>query len=264
MARLIVMADWDNNAPHLSAAAKKELYDSIPEYQKDARTKGIPQLGAGVIFPFTDDDLLVDPFPIPSHWWRGYGMDVGWNRTAAIWRTFDPDATPRVHYLYDEHYGSHADPTIHGAAIRKRGAWIPGRIDPASRGRSQIDGKKLLTLYRAAIYGEDDLSVGVRLLGIARNALEGGILDEWQLMNLGLLKVFRHRCRNWMAERRLYRRDEHGRVIKKNDHAMDAGRYNVATGDTWLLPPPVPAVESDPFAKFTRGSAPADLSWMNT
>jgi hypothetical protein len=39
---------------------------------------------------------------------------------------------------------------------------VPGRIDPAARGRKQDDGKKMLALYRKAIYGEEDLSVGMR------------------------------------------------------------------------------------------------------
>jgi hypothetical protein len=57
----------------------------------------------------------------------------------------------------------------------------------------------------------------------------------------GLLKVMRGRCPNWLAERRLYRRDEKGQVIKKFDHAMDAGRYNFASGDAWLVAEPAPS-----------------------
>lgn len=263
MSRFIVTADWDSNAPHLTAAAKIELFASIPEYQKDARTKGIPQLGAGVIYPIAEEDLLVDPFPIPDHWPRGYGLDVGWNRTAAMWRTYDPDLEPRISYFIDEYYGSAADPTIHGAAIRRRGAWIPGRIDPAARGRSQIDGQKLLILYRKAIYGEEDLALGVARLGIAVNAVETGIYDTLMALTQGTLKVFRHRCPNWLAERRLYRRDEHGRILKKNDHALDAGRYCKASGDAWLAQKPKVIATDDPLARFTSGSSRDDgLGWM--
>jgi hypothetical protein len=262
MARLIAAANWDDNAPHLTEFARAALWQSIPPYQRDARTKGVPQLGAGVILPFPDEELLVDPFKIPDHWPRGYGLDVGWNRTAAIWRTYDPDAEPRVNYLIDEYYGSHADPTIHGVVIAKRGKWIPGRIDPAARGRSQADGKKLLNLYRKAIYGDEDLSAGVRLLGIANNAVESGLLEVWNQMNLGLLKVFRNRLPNWMAERRLYRRDERGVIVKKFDHAQDACRYNIASGDTWLMVRPKVELV-DPMQRFTRGTGAAgDLSWM--
>ncbi|HUC40852.1 MAG TPA: hypothetical protein VMR92_08475 [Gemmatimonadales bacterium] len=259
MARFIVTADWDNNAPHLTAEAKAELYASIPDYQKDARTKGIPQLGAGVIYPIPEEDILVDAFAIPDHWPRGYGLDVGWNRTAAIWLAKNPDTG--VKYLYDEHYRGEADPTVHGAAIRKRGLWIPGRIDPAARGRSQADGKKLIKLYRTAIYGEEDPMIGARMLGVAANAVETGIYDMLMALSSGLLKIMRHRCPNWLAERRLYRRNERGEIIKKNDHALDAGRYAHASGELWLAQKPAVHVP-DPMERFA-GRAWDGFGWMN-
>lgn len=262
MARFLVMADWDNNAPHLTPEVKRDLWASIPEYQKDARTKGIPQLGAGVIYPIADSEILCDAFPIPDHWFRGYALDIGWGRTAAIWRAYDPDAKPRIHYFYDEHYQAESTPEIHGAAIRKRGAWIPGRVDPAARGRKQDDGKKMLTLYRKAIYGEEDLSVGIRMLGIARNAVEAGIYEMLMGFQQGTIKIFRNRCPNFLAERRLYRRNERGEVMKTFDHAMDAGRYNIASGDTWLAQLPKPIV-SDPLDRFTTHTPNSGLGWMN-
>jgi hypothetical protein len=267
MSRFIVTADWNNNAPHLTEEAKAELWASIPAYQLDARTKGIPQLGAGVIYPIPEDDILCDAFAIPDHWLRGYGLDVGWNRTAAIWRAKDPDTG--TSYFYDEYYRGEADPTVHGAAIRRRGMWIKGRIDPAARGRSQKDGEKLIKQYREAIYGTEDaktglkdLTIGARMLGIAVNAVESGIYEVLMALNEGRLKVMRGRCPNWLAERRLYRRDERGRVIKKNDHAQDAGRYNVASGDGWLVQKPALPPE-DPITRFIGGAASDGLEWMN-
>lgn len=262
MGMFIQSADWENNAPHLTDQARKDLFDSIPLYQRDARTKGIPQLGAGLIYPIADDDILVDPFPIPDHFFRGYTLDVGWNRTAAIWRAKDPETG--ISYFYDEHYRSEASPEIHGAAIRKRGSWIPGKVDPAARGRSQTDGLKMLTLYRKAIYGEEDLALGIRMLTIANNAVESGIYTMLMAFQQGTLKVFRNRCPGFMKERRLYRRDEKGRIIKKFDHAMDAGRYNIASGDTWLAQTPAPETPSSGYDRFTSGmrAHAHPLAWM--
>ena len=260
-ARFVITADWDNNCPHLSQKARDDLYASIPAYQRDARTKGIPQLGAGIILAVAEEDMLVDAFPVPPHWPRGYGLDVGWNRTAAIWRAKDPET--QISYFYDEHYRSEADPAIHGAAIRRRGLWIPGRIDPAARGRSQVDGQKLLTLYRKAIYGEEDLAAGVRLLGLARNAVEAGLYELLMAFNQGMLKVMRGRCPNWLAERRLYRRDERGVIIKKFDHAIDGSRYCVASGDHWLAVPPVPPAAKESLDRFgSGGTRQTELDWM--
>lgn len=43
------------------------------------------------------------------------------------------------------------------------------------------------------------------------------------------IKVF-STLHNWLSEFRIYRRDEHGKIIKKKDHAMDATRYLVMSG----------------------------------
>ena len=65
-------------------------------------------------------------------------------------------------------------------------------------------------------------------LSIAENAVEAGIYEMWMRMSTGRLKVFRS-CQSFIAERRVYRRDEKGKIVKKKDHAMDAGRYGVMT-----------------------------------
>src|SRR4030095_5346279 len=117
-------------------------------------------------------------------------------------------------YLYAEHYRSEAEPVIHAEAIKARGAWIPGAIDPSARGRGQADGAQLIQMYR---------DLGLDLVD-ADNAVESGIYRLWTRMSTGRLKVFRS-LQNWLAEFRLYRRDEKGRVVKQNDHGLDAARY---------------------------------------
>lgn len=209
--KFVVIATWDD-APHLTKEAKDELWKSIPPYQRDARSKGIPQLGAGAIYPVPESDLLVDPFAIPPHWPMGYGMDVGWNYTACVWGAHDRQTDTL--YLSHEYKRSHAEPSIHVHAIRAPGAWLPGFIDPASRGRSQKDGSQLLNDYR-------QLGLG---LSIADNGVESGLYAVWNRMSTGRLKVFRS-MGQWLAEFRLYRRNERGQVVGGNDHLMDSTRY---------------------------------------
>src|SRR5215510_12414120 len=121
MSKFVVMAGWDD-VPHLDEQTKQDLYASIPPYQRDARSKGIPQLGSGAIYPVPESDILVDPFEIPVYWPRAYGFDVGWNRTAAIWAAHDRDTDTA--YLYNEHYRGQAEPSVHAEAIKARGAWM--------------------------------------------------------------------------------------------------------------------------------------------
>ena len=143
-------------------------------------------------------------------------MDVGWNRTAVIWGATNPDT--EVTYLYSEYYRGQAEPILHAEAIKARGE-MPGVIDPASRGRAQTDGQQLLGMYRR--HGLD--------ITLANNAVESGLYNVWQTMSAGKLRVFQN-LRNWLSEFRLYRRDEKGRVVKDNDHLMDATRYLVVSG----------------------------------
>lgn len=210
--KAMVMAGWDD-VPHLRPEQKKLMLANTPPYLRDARSKGIPSLGAGAIYPIEETEVTVADFPIPDHWTRLYGMDVGWNRTAVVWGAWDRDSD--VIYLYAEHYRGQAEPSIHADAIKARGK-IPGEIDPASRGRSQTDGAQLLQNYK-------DLGL---TLGMANNGVESGLLEVWQRLSTGRLKIFRS-LSNWRAEYRIYRRDEKGRIVKENDHIMDATRYLV-------------------------------------
>lgn len=211
-----VMVSWED-VPHLSEDQKKSILAGIPAWQRDARTKGVPQLGAGAIYQVPEADIKVQPFVIPKHWRRGYGMDVGWNRTAVPFFAIDPE-TDTI-YCYDEYYRGNQEPSVHAHAIQARGKWLPGVIDPASRGRSQKDGEKLLENYQ-------DLGLDIE---IAINAREAGIYAVWERMSQGRFKVFAT-CTNFFAEYRLYRRDEKGNIVKTLDHLMDATRYFVMSG----------------------------------
>lgn len=105
--RYLVQAGW-RDVPHLDADTQRELLASTQPYLRDARSKGIPSLGAGAIYPVEESAITVEPFAIPAYWRRAYGLDVGWNRTAAVWGAHDPN-TDTV-YLYAEHYRGQAEP----------------------------------------------------------------------------------------------------------------------------------------------------------
>ena len=213
MSKFVVTATWDD-VVHLTPEAKEDLWNSIPAYQREARSKGVPSLGAGAIYPVAESDLVVPDMPIPDHWPRGYGLDVGWNRTACIWVALNRDTD--VLYCYSEHYRGEAEPVVHAQAIQSRGKWIRGAIDPAARGRGQLDGRQLLQMYT---------DLGLDLVA-ADNSVETGIYNVLTRMSAGRLKFFES-LSNTLGELRLYRRDERGRIVKARDHLMDALRYIV-------------------------------------
>jgi hypothetical protein len=144
-------------------------------------------------------------------------MDVG-GKTAAVWLAHDPEA--KVSYVYTDYYKERAEPSIHTTGIKARGEWIPGAIDPASRGRSQIDGQQLMQMYK-------DLGLNIKP---AINAVETGLYECWEALSTGRIKVFKG-CNNFLREIAGYMRDEKGNVVKKDDHTMDAFRYAYMTRD---------------------------------
>lgn len=233
MSKWVVQAGWDD-VPHLTEELKAKLLEKVDRRTIPARTQGIPTMGSGRIYPIPEEEVIVKPFVIPQSWPRVYGFDVGWNRTAGVWAAIDPqnwtDPEKRVVYIYDEYYRGEAEPPVHAAAVKSKGDWIPGAVDPASRSSGQLDGKKLLEEYRKA---------GLNLTK-AKNNVEAGITAVYWLLSTGRLKVF-SACTNWLDEYRLYRRDEKGEIVKEHDHLMDATKYLVLTGLDIAIPKPAAA-----------------------
>lgn len=221
MSKIVVMAGWDD-VPHLTEDAKRELLAATPPHLRDSRSKGIPSLGAGAVYPVPEEEIgfEIASMTIPSWFRRSYAMDVGWNNTAVIFGAYDADHD--IGYIYDAYKRGQAEPDVHASAIRKRypqGFKLPGCIDPASAGSSQTDGKQIVQLYRKE---------GLRII-FAENAVEAGVQEVYSRLSTGRLKIARH-LTDVYDEYRLYRRDEKGRIVKENDHLMDALRYWVMTG----------------------------------
>jgi phage terminase large subunit-like protein len=214
--KFLVSATWDD-APHLTEKDKAELLASIPIHQRDARSKGIPSIGSGAIYPLNEDDILVKDFETPEFWPQAYAMDVGWNCTATLWGAWDRDND--ILYLTREYRRGQAEPASHAASVKAGGDWMDGVMDPAASGSNQKDGSKLMEEYE---------ELGLHLFP-ANNAVEAGLFEVYKRMTTGRLKVFKSLV-NWLEEFRIYRRDKKGKVVKENDHLMDDTRYLVMSG----------------------------------
>lgn len=230
-----------DDAEHYSEEQREEIVAAYPPHEREARAKGVPVLGAGKIYPVSEDDILVEPFEIPRYWPRAFGFDADWNNTAAVWGAWDRDSD--TVYVYSEHYQGQQPPESHARAIKARGEWINGAMDPSTNGKiNPKDGSKLSDEYR---------SLGLRLIE-ADNAVEAGIHALYQRMTSGGLKVFKC-CPMWLSEFRLYHRDEKGKVVKERDHLMDATRYLVMTGMAHATTEPVNTDDEDDWtANYTR------------
>ena len=250
LTRYMVMASWDD-CPHLDEKAKSDMLAEYPLYQQEARRRGIPALGSGAIYPLGESQISVAPFAIPDHWPRAFAMDLdagaGW--TAAAWMAWDRETD--TDYVYDVYKRSHAEPVVHAEAIKSRGKWIPGLADAAALLVTGADATQYVNVYRK-------LGLDVNL---PQKAVEAGIQHVWSRLSAGKLKVFTS-CGAFFEEYRLYRRDDKGRIVKKNDHVLDSVRYLAFDNHKRFKTKPGAMNDEDKPRRFGGGSGL--LGWLGT
>ena len=226
MSRIVITAGW-GDVPHLSAAEKTDMLAAYPEHERDARSRGIPILGSGRVFPVDETLIRIAAFPIPAHWPRICGLDFGWDHpTAASWLAWDRDAD--VVYVYDCYRQREKGPVVHAAAIKARGSWIPvawphdGLNDTAAGPQLAkqycTEGVKMRPENAKFPIDPHDPSR-------SRISVEAGIALMLTRMQTGRLKVFAH-LNDWFEEFRLYHREE-GKLVKVREDLIDATRYGL-------------------------------------
>jgi hypothetical protein len=211
-----------DDVEHFTAEEKAKIAASYSAHEREARTKGVPTLGSGRIFPVTEEMLACEQCDFPRYWPRIGGMDFGWDHPfAAVELVWDRD-TDTV-YVTKCYRVREATPVIHAAALKLWGKALPWAW-PRDGRRETLEGagKPLADQYRAQgleMLHEhaqfEDRSVSV----------EAGIADMLIRMEGGRFKVLKH-LNEWFEEFRLYHRKD-GRVHKEGDDLMSATRYAV-------------------------------------
>jgi hypothetical protein len=217
--RVYILSSHDDS-PHLSDEEKKRILAAYSPHEREARTKGIPSLGSGLVYPVLESKFVVSPFEIPEYWPRCFGFDLGWHNTAALFMAHDRDND--VVYLYGEYLAGHMTPDKHSVELHKQGAnWMPCAYDWSGESAGPIDGANVIDLYREN---------GIRnLIRADKRSVEKGVITVLQRMESDKLKIF-STLRKTLTELRMYARDDNGQVKKGNDHLMDAMRYGIVTG----------------------------------
>lgn len=243
--RVYILSSHDD-CTHLPEEEKKRMLAAYPPHEREARTKGIPSMGSGLIYPVHESKLLVSPFAIPDYWPRCFGMDFGWHNTAAVFMAHDQDND--VVYLYGEYLAGHLTPQHHAYQLIKQGAdWMPGAYDHAGESAQQDDGGNVVDLYRQA---------GIKhWVPADKRSVNKGIYTVLQRMETDKLKIFSTLTKT-MTELRMYSRDDNGRVEKGNDHLMDAMRYGIVTGL------PIARVKNSTINKLRIPINQSGGSWM--
>lgn len=211
------MTIWD--VDHYTDEEKQAIIESYPEHERDARSKGIPQLGSGAIFPVSDESIKVDDFKIPDHWFFINGIDFGWDHpTAAAQLAIDNDT--ETIYVVKVYKKKQAVPYEHYMAIRGWGDEIPWAWPKDGLQTEKGSGQELQNAYR-----EEGLFMLSEYATFPNGSVsvEAGVQQMLMLMKTDRFKVFAS-CGEFFEEKRTYHRKE-GKIVAMFDDIISATRY---------------------------------------
>lgn len=208
-----------DDVEHYTPEQRAAIVASYPEHEREARTKGIPILGSGRVFPVAEDAIKVTAFPIPPHWSRIVGLDFGIDHpTAAVWLAWDRDAD--CLYVTDAYRVKDSSIAIHAAGIKARGDWVPVAWPHDGLQRDKGSGEQLAEQYRN--HGLNMLRMRATFED-GSNGVEAGVAEMLTRMQTMRLRVFSH-LNDWFEEFRLYHRKD-GLIVKDGDDLLSATRY---------------------------------------
>lgn len=210
-----------NDVDHYSDEQRAAIIASYPEFERDARTKGIPQLGSGRVFPLNEESLQVEPFRIPTHWPQICGIDFGWDHpSAGVRLAWDRDTDH--YYVTAAHRARHQTPGVFALSVKGWGEWLPWSWPHDGLQHDKGSGQELAKQYKTqglnileqrATF--EDGSFGV----------EAGVQHMLEYMQAGKFHVF-STLSDWFQEFNLYHRKD-GLIVKLNDDLISATRYAI-------------------------------------
>lgn len=207
------------DAEHYTPEQRQAIIDSYPLHERDARTKGIPMLGSGRVFPIAEECIAVEPFQAPDWWvWIG-GMDFGIDHPfAAVRMGWDRDDD--VLYVTAEYRVKGEIPPVHAAACKRWGATMPWAWPHDGLQRDKGSGEALRDQYQ--LQGLNMLAERAQYPD-GGTGVEAGLMEMLERMRTNRWKVF-STCKLWLEEFRMYHRKD-GMVVKLQDDLISASRY---------------------------------------
>lgn len=218
MSRSVIRMTIDD-AEHYTEEQRAAIISSYPPHEREARTKGIPALGSGRVFPIAEEDIVTQAFEVPAIWPRLGGMDFGYDHPfAAVEIAWDRDDD--CIYVIKCYRQREATPILHAAAVKGWGERLPWAWPHDGLQHDKGSGVQLAEQYRQQ---------GLNLLPEratfedGSNGLEAGVSEMLLRMQSGGWKVFSH-LNEWLEEFRLYHREK-GLIVKERDDLLSASRY---------------------------------------
>ena len=226
-------ATWDD-APHITGEVKEQILAALPAHEREMRSKGIPVLGSGLIYPVKETDITCEPFVVPDHWPRIAAIDFGYDHPAA-WVAAAWDREEDVIYVTDCLKMHKQTPDQQVYKIKQHGGGsIPTAWPADGMTAEKGTGIALKQQYEGLYFlPESFLNPADPVTGKANRSVEAGIMAILERMKNGKFKIFQH-LEELLQELRMYHRKD-GKIVKAFDDAVDAMRYaamSVQHGET--------------------------------
>ncbi len=211
---------------HYTAAEKAAIIAAYPEHEREARARGIPMVGEGLIFPVAESSIKCDPFPIPAHWARINGIDFGWSHPAGFACLAHDRDTDTV-YLYDAWKVKNKSAIEHSMMILGKGyQHVPWAWPHDGLQHDKTSGVQLMKQYKD--YGVNMLPERAQFSPTADgkpggNSVEAGVSMMLERMQTRRFRVFTN-VEDFFSEMRGYHRKE-GQIVKLDDDIISAARY---------------------------------------
>jgi hypothetical protein len=223
----LITSSWDD-AKHFTPEIIAKKLAAFSPHEREMRRRGVPLMGAGLVFDISDDMIVVDPFEIPRHWPQISGIDFGWDHPfGAAKLAWDRESD--CIYVTNDYQETKALPVVHAAAVNAWGKWVPVAWPHDGLNTEKGTGEQLRKQYVDADvnmlpWKSTNPPQAGQTEGEGGISVEAGLLDMVQRMETGRWKVF-STCKKWLEEKRMYHRDKNAKLVKLNDDVLSASRY---------------------------------------
>lgn len=214
------------HADHLPADYIKNLEDNLPKkmYRRFVLNSWDESEGR-VYDEFVEKDHVIDMFPIPDTWKKGFVLDHGFrNPTAVLFYAIDNDDTI---YIYDEHYETEKPVSHHAQMIKTYTKDPLGLADPSIFSKTQSRNGELFSI------ADEYRDYGINLTPALRSNEIAAIARVNEHFKSNKIRIFYH-CKNTINEFNSWRWKEMrpGRNLNfkeepedKNNHLCDCLKY---------------------------------------
>lgn len=247
-------ATW-NDAPHLSEDDKNRLLAGYPEYQRDMRSKGIPVLGSGAVYPFNDGEIngtlsestiKANPFRYRLLWSCdfGYSSNNDADPSTLVLSAYDIEEDT-IHIIkewsskQDAKQNRLAHMPDHMASIIKNSSFPNAPLQVPHDGKRQIEGTNTTRLAEFKRLGVNviptvfeipyQLTMGAFEKPKHSRSLHWTIQYLCKLFSEDKLKIDVEKLPVLMSEYRVYQYKDNGDPVDRKNHLLDAMRIGAIT-----------------------------------